>query len=220
MESQRGAVRMVVFDIGGVLVRIAPWAEAHAACGLGPGQLPPLETFLPQLSLLNQAYDRGELGPDEYEAKVVTAAGGRYSTEDVRIVHAAVCRAEYPGLHAIFDDLEAAGLKIGILSNTNVLHWERLAGLRDGGAEYPLIARAAHLHASFLLRCAKPDRRIYEAFAHAAAASPSQILFFDDLERNVEGARLAGWRAEQVDPATSVTGQLYRWLRAHGVLPE
>lgn len=218
MSEPVSGIRMVVFDIGGVLVRIAPWAEAHAACGFGQTQLPPLDDFLPRLSLLNQAYDRGELEPDDYDARVAVASGGRYLPHEVRQVHAAVCTTEFPGLHAVFDEVEGAGREIGILSNTNVLHWRRLSGLHDGGAEYPLVRRAAHAHASFLLKCAKPDPRIYDAFARATAARSSEILFFDDLERNVEAARAAGWRAERVDPTALVAPQLRAALRAHGVL--
>jgi FMN phosphatase YigB (HAD superfamily) len=209
---------MVVFDIGGVLVRIAPWAEAHAACGHPPEQLPPLDGFLPRLSLLNHAYDRGEIEPDVYEARVAEAAEGKYLPQEVRRIHAAVCTTEFPGLHAVFDDLEVAGLETGILSNTNVMHWERLSGIHDGGREYPLISRAAHPHASFLLKYSKPDPRIYHAFARATGVSPSEILFFDDLGRNVDGARAAGWWAEQVDPEALMAPQLRSRLQAHGVL--
>lgn len=218
MTETHSGIRLVVFDLGGVLVRIVPWAEAHAPCGYPMEQLPPQDDFLPRLSLLNQAYDRGELEPDAYETKVAAASGGRYLPQDVRRVHAAISTTEYPGLHALFDDLDLAGLEIGVLSNTNVQHWRRLSGLDDGGREYPLVSRAAHAHASFLLRCSKPDPRIYDAFARAASARPSDILFFDDLERNVEGARGAGWRAELINPRESTEPQIRGWLRAYRAL--
>ena len=218
MIDRSNPVRMVVFDIGGVLVRIAPWAQAHAACGFGPDRLPDLDAFLPQVSRLNQAYDRGQLEPEEYVARVTALAAGRYSAEEVAMLHAAICTTEFPGLHAVFDDLEAAAVEIGVLSNTNTAHWQRLAGLAEGAKEYPLIARARHLHASFVFGCGKPDREIYEAFVAATGADAERILFFDDLERNVAGARAAGWRAERIDPEGDVSSQVRASLRAHGVL--
>lgn len=218
MQGTSPPVTLVVFDAGGVLVRIRPWAEAHRFCGFGPDRLPPQDEFLPRLSLLNQAFDRGELEPDDYDAKVADIAGGRYLQGDVRRIHAAVSAEEFAGLHAVFDALDAGGVATGILSNTNVLHWQRLSGASDGGREYSLIQRATHAHASFLLKCAKPDPQIYDTFARAAAAHPSEILFFDDLERNVEAARVAGWRAEQVDHRVPVAPQLRAALRVHGVL--
>lgn len=210
---------MVVFDIGGVLVRIAPWEEAHSACNFAPDQLPPLDEFLPQLSLLNQAYDRGDLEPDTYAKEVADAAGGSYLPRDVHRIHGAVCTTEYPGLHLLFDELEGAGLAVGVLSNTNVRHWQRLSGSHDGGREYPLISRAHHAHPSFLLKCSKPDPEIYRAFVRKAAVQPGEILFFDDLERNVAAARAMGWRAERIDPDVPTAPQLVAWLQAHSVLP-
>lgn len=214
------AVRVVVFDIGGVLIPITPWAESHAACGLAAEQLPPLDDFLPRLSQLNAAFDRSDLDEAEFEAAVIQAAGGRYQPHDVWAVHAGICQPHFPGVHEIFDDLHSAGLETGILSNTNARHWLRLAGIADDGAEYPVIRRATHLHASFLFRCSKPERAIYEAFAAAANAEPATILFFDDLERNVLGARDAGWQAERIDPTSPVARQIRRWLWHHGVLAD
>lgn len=213
-------VRVVVFDIGGVLIPITPWADSHTACGLAPEQLPPLDDFLPRLSQLNAAFDRGDLDEAEFEAAVLHAAGGRYKPHEVWAVHAGICRPHFPGVHEIFDDLHAAGLETGILSNTNARHWLRLAGIADEGAEYPVIRRATHLHASFLFRCSKPERAIYDAFAAAANADPAAILFFDDLQRNVEGAREAGWRAERIDPTAPVAAQIRGWLGHHEVLGE
>ncbi len=211
-------VRLVVFDIGGVLIRVVPWREAHEACGLPAAQLPPLDAFQPALSRLNHAYDRGDLQPQEFETAVAALADGSYSIEDVHRIHAATCRPEFPGIPTVFDQLEGLNLDVGVLSNTNRTHWQRLAGLADGGVEYPTIGRAKHLHASFLLRCAKPDRAIYDAFTEASGTEPQQILFFDDLEPNVLGARGAGWRAEQIDPTAGPAQQVMAALRRHGVL--
>lgn len=219
MDNAGSRIRFVVFDIGGVLVRIAPWAEAHAACGYPPEQLPPSDVFLPRLSSSNRAYDRGEISTDEYEEKVALDSDGKYLPEEVRRIHAAVCDIEHPGLHPLFDALEGAGLETGILSNTNTMHWRRLAGDEDDSREYPLLRRATHRHASYLLKCSKPDPLIYETFARTVRALPAEILFFDDLERNVQAARAAGWQADTVDPHSPTAPQLFALLRARGLLP-
>ena len=43
----------------------------------------------------------------------------------------------------------------------------------------------------------KPDRRIYELAAARLGVQPEEILFFDDMSVNVEGARIAGLHAFQ-----------------------
>lgn len=212
-------VRLVVFDVGGVLVEVAPWESAHLACGYGPGQLPPGETFLPELRRLNGAYDRGELSPREYEQHAARASRGRYSTADVRRIHAMQLQGEAPGIAAVFDALDRQGHRAALLSNTNPVHWSRLLSPVDGVAPYPTLLRAALRVASFELRCAKPDPAIYERFAQAAGLPAHTLLFFDDREPNVAAARLSGWRAELIDPATDTAAQLMDHLRTHACLP-
>ena len=41
----------------------------------------------------------------------------------------------------------------------------------------------------------KPDRAIYELHASNFDLDPAATLFIDDSEKNVEGARTAGWQA-------------------------
>jgi putative hydrolase of the HAD superfamily len=58
---------------------------------------------------------------------------------------------------------------------------------------------------------AKPNASFFEIVAQRLGRSPSELLFFDDVEANVEGARSAGWRAEQF----TTVQQLRQDLRRH-----
>ena len=60
-----------------------------------------------------------------------------------------------------------------------------------------------------------PPWGIGELRDSAARLPANALLFFDDREPNVVGARLAGWRAEHIDPARDVAGQLLDHLRHH-----
>ncbi len=210
-------VRMVVFDVGGVLVRVLAWDEGHTAAGLDPARLPEREPFLQAVSALNRAYDGGLLTTPEFEREVVRAAAGRHGLEEVRRIHAALIGAEFPGLSAVFEALEGKGVATGVLSNTNPSHWQRLANLGGGPAEYPAVVRAQHRQASFALRCSKPDMEIYRAFEELSGFGRDEILFFDDLERNVAGARAAGWQGERVDPLGNPAAQVMDVLNGRGL---
>jgi putative hydrolase of the HAD superfamily len=94
----------------------------------------------------------------------------------------------YEGAPALIESLRLR-YRVGCLSNTNVLHWERLAHARS---------LFDHCFASHLTGHMKPDR---EAYAHALEAlrvPASDVYFFDDLAPNVEAARAAGINAFQV----------------------
>lgn len=214
----RHEIRIVVFDLGGVLVRIAQsWAEAHAAAGLADHAVLDNADFAEQLGNLTRAYDAGELSPDQFEERVAASSGGAYTPGEVGRVHHAISMDEYPGVGAVVDTIQAAGVSTGALSNTNPAHWPRLTGQGSDIPEYPTVARLQHAHASHLLGIAKPDPRIFAAFADATGFPPSSILFFDDRAENVLGAGHAGWYARQIDHAGDTASQLLRHLGSFGI---
>ena len=101
------------------------------------------------------------------------------------------------------------GVRTGCLSNTNEAHWTR-ATRYDGG---PLTNCAAVKHMEILLAshemgCVKPDEAIYEKAERISGYPGERIVFFDDLDRNIDAAKARGWRAHKIDhegcPATQM----------------
>lgn len=74
----------------------------------------------------------------------------------------------------------------GVLSNTNKLHWEHqidgeiIRGLFD------------HRFLSYQLGLVKPDTAIFERVVSELDVAPADILFIDDNQLNVDGARAVG----------------------------
>ncbi|MBX3407450.1 MAG: HAD family hydrolase [Phycisphaeraceae bacterium] len=223
-------VRMVVFDLGGVVVRICrDWAEGCAAAGLPfrDGALLSAE-MKTRRRAVSARHGRGEISCVDYYREMSATTGGLYTPEEVERIHHAWTRDEYPGVDALVHRLHEAGLETGVLSNTNHAHWMRLAPARAGGSEHPEYATPSlirHLHASHIMRLLKPDREIYAAFARATGfdgapgsrGHPAHIVFFDDLPENVAAADAAGWRAFQVDHAGDTAAQMTRVLREVGI---
>lgn len=69
---------------------------------------------------------------------------------------------------------------------------------------------------SYELGVAKPDPAFFSEAARRIAANPASILFLDDNAHNVEGARSAGFRAEQWE-LTQGHENLIALLAKHGV---
>ncbi|CNF83358.1 HAD-superfamily hydrolase [Mycobacterium tuberculosis] len=63
-------------------------------------------------------------------------------------------------------------------------------------AYWALLDRFDALVYSCRIGVVKPDPRAYEICAERLGVKPADVLFFDDTERNVRGAREAGMRAE------------------------
>lgn len=218
MTSPSVDVRVVCFDLGGVLVRICrSWDQACGQIGL-PYRAPELlstEAWRTRRKAVVDDYQLGRLSAAAYHEQLSLALEGLYSAAEVERIHEAWTLQEYPGALALVQELnQLARVRTACLSNTNAAHWRRLVS-EDGSAEYPsVLALQQHL-ASHLLGCAKPDAEIYAraqaAFLGTEGGRPEQILFFDDLAENVEAARAHGWTAFQVDHE----GDTVRQMRAH-----
>lgn len=213
----RGPIRMVCFDAGGVLVRICrTWREGCDAAGVRYRWSEAVEAREPERLAINAAYQRGEIGSEAFFERMAATAEGLYTPAEIRGVHEAWMVGEYPGVGVLIDRLNrAAGLATGVLSNTSALHWEQAHML--GGRGVSAVGSVDHPHASHLLGLLKPGAEIYGAFERETGFGAEEILFFDDLPENVRGARAAGWRAELIDFAGDTAAQIETCLAAHGV---
>ena len=210
--SARDGVRLVCFDLGGVVVRLCrSWDEGCLAAGVeirDRSRTPEQERRRREAV---EAYQRGDLRSDDFFATVAETFNHAYTPAEVRRVHSAWILREYEGVGDLVRRIHAAGVRTACLSNTNEGHWPWLL-------EQPAIAALGSRHASHELRLAKPDERIYRAFEERENARAEEILFFEDTPDNAEAARAGGWRAEVVDPARETAPQMTAALREHGVL--
>jgi FMN phosphatase YigB (HAD superfamily) len=215
-----GPPRIVLFDLGGVVVRICRgWEEACVRAGV-PVREPGL-FHAPALSEARrrvvEAYQTGAIGCDEFWSRLSAASGGLYSVEEVRRVHLSWTMEDYPGVEGLIDRLHGAGLRTACLSNTNHAHWRVLRFGDDGASASRAVARlGAHL-VSHELGAAKPGERIYRLAEERLGAGPGEIVFFDDLEENIVSARARGWRGERIDHEGDTAAQMERHLSALGV---
>ena len=72
--------------------------------------------------------------------------------------------------------------------------WNEL-GLKD---------RFAEIHYAADYGCGKPDPAFFEAVAQRTGHAPHELLLIDDSPRNVEAARVCGWRAGLWDGTRTV----------------
>lgn len=212
-------IDIVVFDLGGVVVRICrSIAEAAARVQLPVDPVLAQPEYIAQRRALHRDYERGLLSCDEFFDRIAATTRGMYSTAQFRAIHEAWIIDEYAGVGDLIDDLHRTNMPTGALSNTNAAHWAQMSDAADRPALFGAPARLRHRHASHLLGLAKPDAAIYHAFARATGFAPSRIIFFDDLAENIQAARAAGWNAHQIDHTGDTAAQMRTHLReAHGL---
>jgi len=208
------AIRVVCFDLGGVVIRICrTWEEA---CNRVSIPVRSRERFeAPELRTLRHAitdaYMAGQMTCEEYWRRIAAATDGLYAPEEIRAVHLAWTIEEYAGIASVIDRLNRiAGLTTACLSNTNHSHWERIS-------TSPAIASMSRRLVSHHMGLVKPDAAIYRAAEREFGVRPDEVVFFDDLGENIAAARACGWRAEQIDHAGDTAAQITGHLRSHGI---
>jgi|SRR5579862_5150036 len=202
LEKMGKEVRVVCFDLGGVILEIRhSWNEVCANLGLSaPAQGHPLTSFQPFVD-----YQAGSIDTDEYLAALGAWLG--VSEARAKAAHQGILIGDYPGAQELVRALNASGAFTCCFSNTNDLHWPVLCD----PARHPAIGALQRRLASHELGCAKPDPAAYKAVEGLLPAN-SGIVFFDDSTENVEAACQAGWDAYRIDPSNDPLRQLWERL--------
>ncbi|MCI0676861.1 MAG: HAD-IA family hydrolase [Phycisphaerales bacterium] len=205
-------IRLVCFDLGGVLVRICrSWSEACRAAGFElRGQWlngdPPFNGW----RALGIQLGSGAIDCRNWARQISVASDGLYSVEEILAIHDAFLIEEYEGVGAVIDRIHQSGIQTAALSNTNADHWARMD-------EFPAVMRLQHRLASHELRLHKPDPAIYREAQKRLRRRGDEILFFDDMPENVQAAREVGWNALVIDPHTRTDLQIEAGLVQHGL---
>lgn len=208
-------IKLVCFDLGGVLIRIcADWSQA---CGLVGVPVPAALTDDSLLAKLKDLSDRHELDLCDAAcfARQAAALTGLTAAQ-IEAMARAWLRGPYPGVTEMIERVKRAGLRTACLSNTNRLHW---AAMTDPASpNYLPLFRLDHQFTSFLARCLKPHAGIFRYVERHTGLEPNQILFFDDSPSNVEGARACGWRCEAIDATDNPPAQILAHLTRYGLM--
>jgi len=211
--SEHG-VELVVFDLGGVMVRLARrWAVACQRVGIDP---PPGLDDPATIDAIRPVVDqneRGQLDPARFNAQVGAIVG--LSADQLQRISTAWLVGPYPGIEALVDQLHAAQIKLACLSNTNAWHWQLLS--TPGNAASLPLDRFDHHFVSHLIAARKPEPAIYQHVEQTTGLDPQRILFFDDLEANTAAAAQRGWQTLTIDPDRPVE-QMTAHLAALGCL--
>jgi putative hydrolase of the HAD superfamily len=203
-------VKLVVFDIGGVMIRIChTWAEAVSLAGV--------KTTNPEPGRLSQCwfldeYQKSALTVEQYLVELAVHLGCDTPQEALK-VHNQILVEEYPGIKELVADLQSLGIKTACLSNTADLHWQEMVH----SGRFPAYSALDHHFASHIEGLNKPDPEIYHRVEAGTNTSPENIIFFDDYQRNVDGARAVSWTAETIDAGGDSAGQVRAFLASIGL---
>jgi putative hydrolase of the HAD superfamily len=182
-------VQAVVFDFGKVisLPQSADFTQTLAdLAGL------PAEVMNGLIWEFRDDYDRGKITGEEYYRTMLESRGlkpGGALVKELLRLDLDSWKNLNPGTIRLMEDVKAAKLKLGILSN---MPPDFLAFAR---AHFPVFRLPDAAVFSCEAGSIKPEREIYETLLAALGCPPEATVFFDDVARNVEAAAKLGIRA-------------------------
>lgn len=206
MEQNRN-IRVVLFDLGNVLVDLGDVSEMHAMLNT---QGEEAEVWLKWLkSPAVAAFDSGRVSFDHFAEALLKEVGSNTGKETFKTAFKAWPRGLFEGALSLVDSVKPEYHR-AILSNTNAAHWPRLMD------EMGLAGKFHSYYASHLVGATKPDKTIYQHVLDQLQVAPKEILFIDDNQVNIDTANEMGmqaYRVKGVEEARSV-------LNEYGVLSQ
>lgn len=152
---------------------------------------------------LEDLYEAGEITTAEFYVQFCRETLTRPDLD--RLMHAAsdIFRPNEE-MFPLLTGLRGAGHRLGLLSNTNEVHWDFVSD----GRYTPLPGLFDVLALSFQLGSIKPRQTIFERAAKLAGVAPAEIFFTDDRPEHVAAAREVGYDAVQFTDAPSLINEL------------
>jgi len=182
-------LRVVLFDVGGVLVDLAG-VDALLEW-LGPAAT--VETLWPVWlrSPSVRAFETGRIEPMAFAAGIIEEL--KLDIPPARFLEsfAAWPTRVFPGALEMVASIPTRYQR-ALLSNSNMLHWPRVLD------EMGLRQSFEHRFSSHLTGKIKPDAEAFEHVLEELGCHAAEVLFLDDNTLNVEAARKVGMRSERV----------------------
>jgi putative hydrolase of the HAD superfamily len=182
------AVRLVLFDVGNVLVSLRPATVAFPLGDL-PAGAPPAEAIEAlRASEVFARFERGKAGAAEFCAEVRRVFSSRRSDEEIARIYCRLLGPPVEGMEEVVREIQGLGLRVAGLSDTSPIHREMILS-------YPAVAMLERLVTSCETGLLKTSPEAFQAALEVLGAVPGECLFVDDVPRNVACARDAGLKA-------------------------
>jgi putative hydrolase of the HAD superfamily len=182
-------IKVVLFDLGGVLIELGGMADMAVFAGESDES----ELWRRWLTCpWVRRFERGLCDSQAFSEGMVESWSMETSPDEFLSAFSSWPLGLYPGARELVESVDIeGGLEIACFSNTNVLHAD-LHVDRFGIGD--LFETRFFSHEIGML---KPDREAFDFVVRALGRSVDEVLFLDDNQINVSGARAAGLRAER-----------------------
>ena len=178
-----GSINTIVFDIGWVLVHLAPQRLLETLRASG-ADVESLRDVTSRIALTE--HESGRLDGEGLLSELQRLAPQPIAREALALAWMDMFEPQ-EGMLQLIDQLRLSH-RVFLLSNIGDLHW---GALRQ---RWALHERADDVITSFEAGVMKPDAGIYDIAEVRCRLIPQETVFIDDLPQNIAAARARGWQ--------------------------
>lgn len=189
-DSELRDIRVLLFDLGGVLVRLR---GIEIMRGWLDNALSEEQLWVKWLrSPSVRRFETGQIEADEFACGLVAEFNLSLDPQQFLRSFSQWPIELYPDTAPMLARIPS-GYRRAALTNSNALHWPRVLSALQVDAAFDA------QFASHLTGRIKPDAEAFEHALGVLRCTPAQVLFLDDNVLNIEAARLVGMHASCVN---------------------
>ncbi len=182
-------IRVVLFDMGGVLVDLSGVPTMLAWMGDRASSEDLWRMWLTSPTV--RAFETGRATPEDFADQLIAEMALPVGRDHLLEEFTRWPRDLFPGTLDVLARVPRRYTR-ATLCNSNVLHWPRM--MNELG-----LADAFDRHfASHLIGKIKPDEEVFQHVTDSLSCRPEEVLFVDDNQLNVDAATKLGMQAFQV----------------------
>ncbi|MDP3730241.1 MAG: HAD hydrolase-like protein [Candidatus Omnitrophota bacterium] len=197
--------RVIIFDLGNTLIKFDHNISAKKIANLFHLDSEEVRRLFFD-SKLTQAFERGQISPKDFHARVTRHLGVAIPFRDFVSIWNDIFWAD-EGACAIARRLKK-DYKLFLLSNISRLHYEYIV------KKFDILKIFDEIIVSFAVGAIKPEKRIFEDVVRRAGGDKSAVLYIDDREDLIKEAAVFGIESIKYESPD----KLERDLREKGVI--
>lgn len=199
-ETDLSGIRVLLFDLGGVLIQNSVFQRLPALLDSGESMAQLRSRWLRSEAI--RLFESGRISSQEFAVRFLSEWSLDLSPAEFIDEFRSWPSCFYPGVTELLSALRSR-YRIACLSNSNPLHWDKFAAML--GEFDPAIS-------SHQIGLMKPDAAAFEQALRLLDVPASQVAFFDDAPENVAAAAALGIQAFHTDGFAELQAVLARCL--------
>lgn len=204
----------IVFDFGNVLLDI-DYSKTLEAFNELLGQSWTQETIPSEVKDWIKKLESGKISGENFVWHIQSKFGPHLNPKDIISAWNALLLQIPKGRTDWLKNLRS-NYKTALLSNTNAIHleWVNRHLKADHNIDIEIFDKTCfdYVFYSNVVKLRKPDAEIYDLVETVVGIKGNQILFIDDLAKNIVGARASDWTAVQHIPSTNIESELNTYI--------